>query len=398
MNLEQLKNELSLSTLPECFPALYECMKNTWEAHAAHILSGTYIEETLTACYALAPYREAILEAAAAVRRSKALCLFVCLLEQWVRTGGSPDDAAYEAPKGEGPAFDFLHLFPVIPTMPDSVEFLRRRGVPEDVIADTLREYDSSVQNMALRTGKPVFDASRLSWLCHIVHNRLIHINRFKYDLPGKFLQGVRVYRHREGQLAVLADNVHVHRTGRVLGSVGHTDTAGSFLAQVCETPDAYIGHPVAENGLVQPQPVTLPKTAWELCLCGEDDVLRIHIPREGPFDKPTIADSYARAREVFAACFPDRPYKAFFCSSWLMSQDLHDILKPTSNILAFQNDFRKTPFLSTGTLVFSFAFSMGAAIPENLQALPENTSLQRAVKERYCQGGYVHEGAGFFF
>ena len=118
-----------------------------------------------------------------------------------------------------------------------------------------------------------------------------------------------------------------------------------------------------------------------------------------GKQDKQTIMDSYVRARKVFAECFPDHPYKAFFCSSWLMSSDLHGILKPTSNILGFQEPFTRLPFKSTGTLVFSFAFdNVGAVIPTDIDALPENTSLQRAVKQLHREGGYIHEGAGFFF
>lgn len=80
------------------------------------------------------------------------------------------------------------------------------------------------------------------------------------------------------------------------------------------------------------------------------------------------------------------------------MSLDLRGLLKPSSNILAFQDGFVRIPWPSSGRHVFFFAFGMNAAIPEDLTALPETTSLQRAVKQLYLKGGYVHEGAGFFF
>ena len=32
------------------------------------------------------------------------------------------------------------------------------------------------------------------------------------------------------------------------------------------------------------------------------------------------------------------------------------------------------------------------------LETLPEDTSLQRSVKKLYLDGGYLHEGEGFFF
>lgn len=397
MTLEQMMQEVSVNKVPDCFAEDYLRIRDSWEAHGQMILSDSFISQTLQDSHALASYRELVLSAARQVRENPALVLLVCLLERWVRAGGNVADVAYEAPAGEGLAYDFLHLFPAIPTMPDSIAHLRGRGVPEDVIAETMGEYDFCVDMCKTRLGRPAFDRGRLSWIRHVVHNQLIRIGRFKYDLPGKYLRGVRVYRNKAGEIKILADGLDVHRSGRPLGSVGHTDPEGSFRAELRETEAAVSGH-CAINGLVDKEPTVLSKTEWTLCLWEGDAVPRIHIPNDGSFDRETVEASYARAREIFASCYPDYPYKAFFCSSWLMSLDLRRILKPASNILAFQEKFTPIPFTSSGKLVFSFAFQMGAVIPEDLKALPENTSLQRAVKQLYLDGGYIHEGAGFFF
>ena len=397
MTLEQMKADLSIEKIPACFTNYYDQIKDSWQAHAAQILADEFITETFASCYTLLPYQPEILQSAQVVRQNPAMCLLVCLLERWIRDGNDPDNPDYTPPVAKGPGFDFLHLFPAIPTMPESVEFLRKRNAPEDVVVDTLQEYDASVAAAVRNTGTASFSCGRLSWLCNVVWNRLIHIDRFKYDLPDTFIENARVYQNKSGEMVVMAHDVQVHRKGRFLGSVGHTDPEGSFYAQVQETDDAYIGYRVVE-GIVETTRTTLPKAQWALCLCETDKVLRIHIPKEGSFDKKTIMDSYVRAREVFAKCFPDHPYKAFFCSSWLMSQDLQKILKPTSNILGFQEPFTPLPFKSTGTLVFSFAFGIGNIIPTDIDALPENTSLQRDVKQWHRDGGYIHEGAGFFF
>ena len=397
MTLEQMQQHLGICQIPACFTDLYAQIADTYEDHAAQILSSRYISETLTACYALEPYRDTILMAAEQVRQNKAMCLLVCLLEQWVRCGGNVSDATYETPIGEGLAYDFLHLFPVIPTMPESVAYLRRRGVPEDVVAATLKEYDYCVDMLNTRMGRPAFDCGRLNWICRLVRNAFIRIGRFKYDLPGNYLKGVRVYRNASGESIVLADNLQIHRSGRILGSVGHADEEGSFLAEIQDTENTITGHR-ATGGIVEKEQTTLLKKEWTLCLSEADACVKIHIPSEGSFDRETVSASFERAREILANYYPDYPYKAFFCSSWLMSPDLRKILKPTSNILAFQDWFTGIPFRSSGKLVFSFAFQMAPAIPEDLTALPENTSLQRAVKELYLNGGYVHEGAGYFF
>lgn len=395
MTMETLQTRLGLETVPEGFVPLYEAMESTWQARSSEILSDVYIEKTLAECCCLAPWREEILAAAARLRENEALRLLVCLLEGWIRAGGEINGSGYTAPAGEGPEYDFLHLFPAIPTMTESVKHLRDRGVPEDVIAATMQEYDFCVNMCRGRLGRPMFDKGRLNWITRVIRNRLIRIDRFKYDLPGAYMSGVRVYRSRDGELAVLADGLRLHRAGRILGSVGHTDEAGAFTAEITETETAVTGFR-AVDGIVETTPVTLDKRRWQLCLTSEDTFPRIHIPSDGAFDRETIAASFARAREIFDRCYPDYPYKGFFCSTWLLSQDLKEMLKPTSNILGFQSFFTPVPFPSSGRLVFSFAFGMDARIPEDLEALPEKSSLHRAVKQRYLAGGYVHEGAGF--
>ena len=43
------------------------------------------------------------------------------------------------------------------------------------------------------------------------------------------------------------------------------------------------------------------------------------------------------------------------------------------------------------------FSFVFGTSPDVDYATLPEKTSLQRAVKKIYLNGGYIHEGAGFF-
>lgn len=400
MTLEKMREQLGMETVPGYFASLYAPMADSWYAHRDRILSDAFIEGTLSENFCLEPYRERILEAAAQLRENEALCLLVCLLEAWIAKKGdlsAVDGEAYIPPKGEGPAFDFLHLFPAIPTMAATVADFRNRGVPEDVIADTMGEYDYCVNFYAERTGRPGFDKGRLEWMCRVIRGSLIRIGRFKYDLPGYYMKGARIYRNGKGERLVLAENLWIHRSGRILGSVGHREPEGSFLAQILETEDTVTGHKTLD-GLVETEATVLSKREWTLCLSDGDPVLRIHIPPDGSFDRKTVNASYARAREFFSRHYPDYPFKAFYCSTWLLSSDLRKILKPGSSILAFQEPYIPVPIRSSGTSVFSFAFLLPPSIPEDLHALPETTSLLRGVKQLYLDGGYIHEGAGVFF
>jgi len=396
MTPEPMEKLRSVSSLPDCFDGIYERIADHWEARAGEILSDDFIARTLEACYALKPWTDAILHAARLIRRDRTLSLLICLLEGWIADGGNLYDAAYAPPVGDGPAYDFLHLFPAIPTMPASVAHMRRRNVPEDVIAATMGEYDYCVELCMDRLGRPAFDRGRLSWMTCLIRGSLIRIGRLKYDLPGRFMTGVRVYQNGAGDFMVLADGLRIHRSGRILGSAGCADEDGSFLAVITEDETTVTGHP-AEGGFVRSKPTELSKKEWRLCLSPEDSLARIHIPPGNGFDPETVSHSYRQAREIFDTCYPDYPYRGFFCASWLMSTDLQRILKPASNILAFQKHFIQIPYQSSGKLVFSFVFGLNSGIPEDIAALPEATSLQRAIKQTYLNGGYIHEGAGFF-
>ena len=97
------------------------------------------------------------------------------------------------------------------------------------------------------------------------------------------------------------------------------------------------------------------------------------------------------------ANCFVDMPYKAIYCHTWMMSRDLRKVLKPTSNILAFQKKYIHYPCKSAGTWVFGFVFPGEKGISD-IESLSEGTSLQRNVKELYKNGGAIYDDCGFFF
>lgn len=395
MNIGEMQKALGMEKVPACFDKFYEEIKDTYQMRVKEMLSKTFLTNTLDSCNALKHCRVAVLEAANQILQNEAMCLLVCLLEKWVLENEVLEVVAYTPPVGEGAAYDFLHIFPAIARIPDILEDFRARKVPQEVIDATMTEYDYCVGVCEKAYNRPAFNFGRLNWINRLLHKKLIRISRFKYDLPGKFFAGVRIYQNKQGDFCVLASNVEVHESGRLLGSVGHTDATNSYVAVVTETEDAISGHAV-KDGIIQKEITSLPKEEWKLCISEEDKAIRIHIPSEGSFEKDSIQAAYNDAREVMEQCYPDMEYKAFFCSSWLMSEELKQILKPTSNIVGFQNDFTKVPFKSTGTLVFSFVFNM-AGIPQDLSALPENTSLERGVKKLYQDGGYLHEGAGFF-
>ncbi|MBQ6846535.1 MAG: DUF5596 domain-containing protein [Oscillospiraceae bacterium] len=395
MNIEQMKTELGMKSVPGCFFDIYTEIAESYEKRAEVILSDEYVRRTLSENYALLPYIDTVVEAAGKVRGNNALRLLVCILENWVRNGGNPGDKEYDAPTGVGLEYDFFHLFAAIPTIPESVNFLRNRNVPEDIIAATLREYDYCFEMRLQSTGRIDFDRGRLSWIRKIIHNKMIRVDRLKFELPTTRVNGIKAYKNKEGDILVLADGLHIHKSGHIVGSIGCEDETGSFFAEIEETETEIIGH-IITDGEVAREKSSFSKDEWELCLSKEDPVIPVHIPKEGDFGSDTIESTYNRLFEVMENCFSDMPYKAVHCHTWMMSRDLRKVLKPTSNILAFRDKYIHYPCRSDGTWVFNFVF-MGEGGLSDIENLSEKTSLQRNVKELYKNGGAIYDDCGFF-
>ena len=70
-------------------------------------------------------------------------------------------------------------------------------------------------------------------------------------------------------------------------------------------------------------------------------NALSIHIPDfMGPMDHHACSESIARAATFFPSYFPNWPVHHGYCNSWLLDPQLKTILRPTSNIILFQNRF----------------------------------------------------------
>ena len=97
------------------------------------------------------------------------------------------------------------------------------------------------------------------------------------------------------------------------------------------------------------------------------------------------------------AAYFPECAYRAFYCYSWMMDPQLDEMLGDEANITKFRRRFHPLTVKSAGRGVYNFIFyRMEADVPT--EELPENTSFQRKLKEKFRSGGAIYEMQGYFF
>lgn len=116
--------------------------------------------------------------------------------------------------------------------------------------------------------------------------------------------------------------------------------------------------------------------------------VCSTHIPQTGALDPASVDDSFHRAAGFFPRYFGDRSVQDFWCDSWLLDPELAAALAPESNISRFQRRWRicGEPKPGDADALF-FTFARRGTV--DLDALPRDTSLQRAVIDRLQSGGH---------
>ena len=69
-------------------------------------------------------------------------------------------------------------------------------------------------------------------------------------------------------------------------------------------------------------------------------------------------------------------------------------MLDGNSKILGFSELFERFPLLCPRNWFFTFVFGK---YTDDIASLPEDTSLQRKIKNLYLGGGYMHPCAGIY-
>ena len=119
-----------------------------------------------------------------------------------------------------------------------------------------------------------------------------------------------------------------------------------------------------------------------------------VHIPGGAPLTPALCAASYAEAAAFFRARY-GMEQTLFGCHSWLLSPELLAILPENSNILAFARDYTVLATrIDPSSSAVSFIFHV-PGVPADLESLPEDTSLQKALKLHLKAGKTINTAFG---
>ena len=121
--------------------------------------------------------------------------------------------------------------------------------------------------------------------------------------------------------------------------------------------------------------------------------VISLHIPTDVNLRPEVLFPSMQEGLAEFRRIFPEYADKKVYCHSWLLSPLLKDFLPANSNILQFQKLFHIAPDTVPGRDVLLWVFK-NPKLPK--EDYPENTSLQRKLKQFFLDGGEFPEGKGY--
>ncbi len=130
----------------------------------------------------------------------------------------------------------------------------------------------------------------------------------------------------------------------------------------------------------------------YEMKQLQEKIVIGLHIPSFSDFSKEAVDNSFENAKKFFDKYFPEVSECEWICRSWLLDNQLQNMLKNNSNIAQFQNRFE---ILDEGEMNMECINWIFQCQVTDYEKLPEKTTLQRNVKKHLLGGGVIRSSYG---
>ena len=282
-----------------------------------------------------------------------------------------------------------LPLYILIYMLPGSVAEYRRRGFSEEEIKLVMRRIWDGMRIVKRQTGMVGINETYFQWQTLFAMTKIFEFPEgLQFELRSVKLSATYIRNKVTGQVVPLLNKVLVHATGeQMVGSVGYEDSEGSFQAVFSEDEENIYGYG-AYDGKVETTRGTYPKSQWEVCLRPGDTYLSLHIPEGADISRDLVLLQIEKARKVVRERFPEHDGLEVFGSSWILNRKLLNIVKPDSKIAQFLQLFTVHPIVDDATSIFSFVFN---GRPEDLNDLPENSSLHKGLKKLYLEGDHLH-------
>jgi hypothetical protein len=400
--LAELMASVGCNKYPQRWNSLYDSVMDDYDKNGCIYATAQYYDD-INSKYDMFPnYLDDFKNAAEALAKNDALCRAFALLCESMkdRESFANEYSELDMPKsGDGKyhiEYEMLTGLASVSLADYTYSLLEARGLPKEQKLYAMRVFEDMVKTYKARNEGRA-GAMSFIWYQLAIDAKLYKTTRLQMEMFAKFTSKATVFENKKsGETLALAMDTVVHSSGYILGSAGYTDEEGSFTANIEETDTAFIGHAYGRYGRVAKERSVLDKKDWEKIIEPGDPVVGVHIPPGGGMTDELISRSFEETKELIRDYFPDFDYKAFICGSWLMDDKLCDLLGEDKNISKFCARFDKIGRKSAGRAVFSFVFLLANVSDVDYNALPENTTLERALKKHYLEGKAIYEVLGY--
>ena len=386
--ITRFEKSLGVRAIPEAFEEIYRQTVAEFEQNGTFFLGEQYLAEVQARCNAFPRVADDLVAHAAALRadgEAALYALFVCRAME-NRALFTEHLASFDFPQNH----EFLAFFALIPAIVRTWEFLTAKGLSQDVIAQTVGQYEECLFVYRERFDRLGMNKRYFDHLQGYVDNLFLNVGRLRYEILKNHELYILQNKKTQERVVFLAD-AEINEQGLLQGTPPVAAQAGTRV-RFCECEDSFKGYPISPRGRCSLVSECYPKAEYELVLRPGDGCLSVHIPGNGVLNEQLCRESYDRARELFAKHYPEVEVKAFHCHSWMMAPELDTLLAPTSNLLSFQRPYLKFPVETAGEDVLNFVFKLRF---KTYADLAEDTSLQRALKKLYLNGEYLYEYGG---
>jgi hypothetical protein len=289
-----------------------------------------------------------------------------------------------------------FYLLIILDAARNAVEFHRQKGLPEKVTRDTCSDIRIARDRYRSITGGRLGAELRLmAWFRIHAWGDLFRLGRLQY-IANSFNGKIKVYKHKQSRttLALNKEGIQFTGEGYLDGVLGKFDEKDGWTSRWIEDEKQITASPASPLGMAVRQEVTVKKQDWELRLQPGDQVLAMHIPEGKDMTVEDCGESMRQATEFFPRYFPERPFEALVCSSWIFNTQLEEILGPKSNLVGYMRELYLYPIRSNGKAGFYFVWYTEDVDPKTA---PRDTRLRRAYLDYLERGVPVRNGSMFF-
>ena len=123
-----------------------------------------------------------------------------------------------------------------------------------------------------------------------------------------------------------------------------------------------------------------------------DNNIIKIHIPSGEKLEIEKVVKSVEDSR-ILLKKYYNIENPQYICESWLLSEEIVQLLDENSNIIKFQELFDIKQDKNGIDDILNFVFSLREC--DNYTKLQEDTTLQKRIKEFLINGGTIYNGYG---